>query len=109
MSKKEKENQVQAALGTMKRQMFVSADWKDIVGLLDDFEKALENFGLFMYDDPDMEGSDHYAFVISNEQLTDDQINKLCGCEDDNLDDECDGCEHAAVCKADKNGKCLKY
>ena len=106
----EKEKQIQDALGTMKRQMFVQADWKDTEGLIDGFEKALENFGLFMYSDPEMDGSDEYAFVISNEQLTESQISKLCGCDDDpdDPDDECNGCEHFAVCTADKGGKGLK-
>lgn len=77
----EKEKEIQQALGTMKRQMFVQADWKDINRLIEGFEEALENFGLFMYDDPDMEGGDEYAFIISNERLTDKQIAKLCKCE----------------------------
>ena len=70
-----KEKRIQNALGTMQRQMFVSADWKDTDGLLDDFIKALENFGLFIYADPDVD--DIYSFIISNEKLTDEQVNKF--------------------------------
>lgn len=71
----EKEKQIQSALGTIERQMFVSADWKDTEGLINDFKKALENFGLFMYRDPDAD--DIHSFIISNEKLTDKQIEKL--------------------------------
>lgn len=78
-----KEKQIQRALGTMESQMFVSADWKDINRLINEFEKALKNFGLFMYDDPDMDGTDMYAFVISNEKLTDAQVTKLCKDDDE--------------------------
>lgn len=84
----EKEKEVQQALGTIERQMFVSADWKDINGLIEGFEKALENFGLFMYDHPDMEGGDEYAFIISNEKLTDEQIAELCECDEDEEDED---------------------
>ncbi len=73
-----KEKQIQNALGTMESQMFVSADWKDINGLISEFKKALKNFGLFIYDDPEYLGTDMYAFVISNEKLTDAQVAKLC-------------------------------
>ena len=58
----EKEIEIQSALGTMERQMFVSADWKDTEGLIDDFEKALKNFGLFMYRDRDAD--DIHNFII---------------------------------------------
>ena len=83
-----KEIEIQNALGTMKKQMFISADWSDIEGLVDEFEKALKNFGLFMYNDPGFEGTDCYGFVISNETLTDEQIAKLCACEDEEEKDE---------------------
>ena len=83
----EKEKQVQGALGTMERQIFVQADWKDIDGLLTGFEKALENFGLFMYEDPNWEGTDQYGFVVSNEKLTDEQVRKLC-IEDEDEEEE---------------------
>lgn len=76
-----KKIEIQSALGTMERQMFVAADWKDIDGLIDEFKKALKNFGLFMYDDPDFEGTDCYGFIISNEKLIDEQIKKLCTLE----------------------------
>ena len=84
----EKEKQIQQALGTMKRQMFVQARWKDINGLLEGLEKALENFGLFLYDHPDMEGSDECTFIISNEELTDKQVAELCACGEDEDDKE---------------------
>ena len=78
-----KEIEIQSALGTMEKQMFVSADWKDIEGLIESFTEVLKNFGLFIYDDPWFEGTDSYGFVVSNETLTDEQIAKLCACEDE--------------------------
>ena len=79
----EKEKQMQSALGTMDRQMFIQADWKDVNGLIEGFIEALENFGLFIYEHPDMEGSDTYGFIVSNEKLNGKQINKLCDEDDD--------------------------
>ena len=78
-----KEFEIQLALGTMKPQMFVQTDWKDTARLIEEFIEAIENFGLFVYDDPDAQGSDSYGFIISHEQLTDAQINTLC--ENDDL------------------------
>jgi len=83
----EKEKAIQGALGTMERQKFVHADWKDMNGLIEGFTEALENFGLFIYDDPECEGSDMYGFVVSNEQLTDKQVAKLCEFEEDDEED----------------------
>ena len=71
----EQEKKVQGALGTMHRQMFVSSDWKDTEALIDDFEKALKNFGLYMYIDPDAD--DIYSIIVSNEKLTAKQADKL--------------------------------
>ncbi|KKL77043.1 hypothetical protein LCGC14_2038850 [marine sediment metagenome] len=93
----EKEKQVQGALGTMERQKFVIADWKDIEGLIEGFTEALENFGLFIYEHPEAEDTDTYGFIVSNEQLTEEQINKLCEVDETNDGDfgsaECNGCE----------------
>lgn len=50
------------------------ADWKDINGMIEEFEKALTALGLHIYDDPVMEGSDTYGFYISNQELTPEQI-----------------------------------
>ena len=72
----EKEKQVQKALGTMKRQVFVMNDYMD--GFVGSIQDALENFGLFIYADPTVNSTDVYGFVISNEKLTDEQIEKMC-------------------------------
>ena len=75
----EKEKRIQNALGTMKRQKFIIARWGDIDGYLDGLKEALENFGLFIYpdcnplDDPGVLG-----VIISNEELTDTQVEQLC-------------------------------
>ncbi|MEA3339251.1 MAG: hypothetical protein U9R15_04735 [Chloroflexota bacterium] len=72
MTKKEKQ---------IDNQEFVYADWKDTNGLIDNFEKAIENFGLFMYDNPECSDSDTYGFIISNKRLTKKQVIKLCEIE----------------------------
>ena len=77
----EKEKQIQQALGTRERQKFVSADFKDTDALVTDFREAIEHFGLFMYEDPEMEGGDMYMFVISDEELTQKQLEILCDTE----------------------------
>ncbi len=67
MSDKEKENQVQEAIGTMKRQMYIACgSGTDLEELFDGFRQAIQNFGLFMYNDP---SNELYAFIISNENL----------------------------------------
>ena len=76
--KSEKEKTIQEALGTYKRQMFVSADWKDPDALVIGFHEACKNFGLHMYYDPEYQGSDTYGIVISDCKLTTKQLNKLC-------------------------------
>ena len=73
----EKEKKVQNALGTMKSHVFVNADYKDMVGLIEEIEEQLENFGLFVYDDPAMEGSDMYGLIISNQKLSEKKLQDL--------------------------------
>ena len=75
MTKKEK--QIQSALGTMKRQVRVSADLSDVDGIIGEFKEALKNFGLFVYKDPNWEGTSEVELIISNEKLTDGQIEKM--------------------------------
>lgn len=53
---------------------FVVADWKDIDGLIESFEEALKEFGIHMYQDPTLEGSDTYGFLLSSVEMTDEEI-----------------------------------
>lgn len=71
---------------------FVSADWKDTDELINGFKDSITHFGLFVYDDPAMEGSDQFGFVVSKVQLTDEQLEKLCGLDidDDDFDEDFD-------------------
>ena len=76
MSDKEKENQVQEAIGTMKRQMYIACgSGTDLEELFDGFRQAIQNFGLFMYNDP---SNELYAFIISNEKLSPKQVKEFC-------------------------------
>lgn len=74
----ENEKKVQEALGTRKRYQFVSADWKDIDGLADDFIAACRHFGLYVYADPAYEGTDAYGYIVSEKELTDKQVREIC-------------------------------
>lgn len=56
---------------------FVHADWKDMIGLIERFEKAIEHFGLFFYDDPQTEGSDTFGFIISDKELNVGELQQL--------------------------------
>lgn len=53
----------------------VSADWKDIDGLSNEFSKAVSLIGGYCYEDPTLEGSDMYGFIVSNKPLTEEEIN----------------------------------
>lgn len=71
----EKEKQIQEALGTRARIQFISYDWKE--SPIKEFERALKAFGIYMYPDPCFEGTDTYAFILSEKKLTKKQIEKL--------------------------------
>jgi hypothetical protein len=53
---------------------YVGADWKDMDGLVDNFKKALSKFGIYVYNDPVMEGSSDYGFILSKTKLTKAQV-----------------------------------
>ena len=56
----------------------VSADWKDIEGLATSYNEALTEFGISVIDHPDFEGSDTYAFILSNRPLTAEEVKAEC-------------------------------
>jgi len=56
---------------------FVYADWKDMNGLINGFEKAIEHFGLFIYEDPQTEGTDTYGFIITDKELNVGELQQL--------------------------------
>jgi len=75
LSKLSKEElKLQQALGTKEQYCFISADWKDIDGLADGFIKACENFGVYVYEDPNYEGTDCYGYIITDHEMTDEEI-----------------------------------
>lgn len=77
----DKEKKVQNALGTMKSQMFLLIE-HDTDGIVDDLREALENFGLYIYEDPAYLRDLESYLIISNEKLTDRQIDIICLDED---------------------------
>jgi len=54
-----------------------AADYKDTEELIDGFKEALTRFGIKVYDDPNCEGTDTYGFLLSNEELTEDEVKTL--------------------------------
>ena len=74
----EKEAQVQQAIGTRQRQVFIHTDWKNADNLFGGFVKACKNFGLFLYNNPVYKGSNSYGFVMPDQELTDEQLEKIC-------------------------------
>jgi hypothetical protein len=54
----------------------ISWDWKAGPDF-DELNEALEPFGLRAYEDPSTEGSDSFGFIISNENLTRDQLRAI--------------------------------
>ena len=54
-----------------------AADYKDTEELIDGFKEALARFGIKVYDDPNCEGTDTYGFLLSNEELTDEEVKEL--------------------------------
>ena len=55
----------------------VSADCIDAEEVIEGFKDALEKFGIKVYDDPTCDGTDSYGFLLSNEELTKDEIKSL--------------------------------
>ena len=49
-------------------------DWKG--SGIPEFKKAIKAFGLHLYTDPTMDGSDMYGFILSDQKLTKKQIKK---------------------------------
>ena len=60
----------------------VSADYKDIDGLSNEFSNAINLIGGYCYEDPALEGSDTYGFIVSNKPLTEEEINNYYNIEE---------------------------
>ena len=67
----------------MSKASFIGWDWKSRPSF-EELEEALEEFGIFVYIDPMSEGSDHYGYIFSDEELTDSEVveksNEYHGC-----------------------------
>lgn len=65
---------------------FINFDWKSQPSPKE-WQAALAPFGVFVYQDPDCEGSDSYGYIFSNKKLTREEIaeatSKHYGYEDD--------------------------
>lgn len=55
----------------------VQADYKDVDSLLIGLAEQLKAFGVHLRDQPDSEGTDEYMLVLSNKQLTRDELRKV--------------------------------
>lgn len=53
---------------------FVAADWEDTESLIQDLIDALETFGVHMYPDPNIDGGDTYGFILSKEEMSEDDL-----------------------------------
>jgi len=48
-------------------------DWKEAPSV-EQFQRALEPFGVYVYEDPTSIGSDGYGFIFSDEELSDEEL-----------------------------------
>lgn len=53
---------------------FASADYKDAAGLAEEVQKAMNNLGIFCYEDPNMEGSDIIGLIFSKRSLSEEEL-----------------------------------
>ena len=54
----------------------ISWDWKHCPDL-EELQEALESLGVFVYEDPVMDGSDQYGYIFSNENLTKEELEEI--------------------------------
>lgn len=55
----------------------ITADWKDMEGMVKQIKSALKKFGINVYDDPLAKGSDTYSFYLTKEKLSKAQLDEL--------------------------------
>jgi hypothetical protein len=56
---------------------FVSSDWKDFEGFVDELKEELAKLGLHVYDDPVHVGSDDVGIMISDTKLSDLAVEEI--------------------------------
>jgi hypothetical protein len=61
---------------TNKKYSVITYDWKDSPSL-EQLQSALEPFGVLVYEDPSVAGSDSYGFVFSNKKLTNQDLEEI--------------------------------
>lgn len=54
----------------------ISWDWKESP-TLDELNKSLNKLGVFVYEDPSLDGSDSLGYIFSNKKLTDKELNEI--------------------------------
>jgi len=52
-------------------------DNRDVEGAIESFKEALARFNIFLYEDPEFEGSDMYGFFLSKEKMTKSNVNQI--------------------------------
>lgn len=58
-----------------KSQVFLNWDWKESPDL--DKLAKLKDLGVFVYEDPALEGSDSFGFIFSNKELTKKEVKDI--------------------------------
>lgn len=53
-----------------------SFDWKEAASV-EELQEALKPFGIHVYDDPMLDGTDSYGFVFSDHKLSKAELNKI--------------------------------
>lgn len=59
----------------MQDKICIQWDWKESPDL--EKLKKMEELGVFVYEDPTMDGSDSYSFIFSTKKLTPDEIKEF--------------------------------
>lgn len=58
----------------MKDVQVIVHDWKETDNLITSLIETMRYFGLYVYDDPKLVGTDSFGYIISNIELTEDEI-----------------------------------
>ena len=57
---------------------FISADYKDIDGLIDEFKKAIEKlFKGYVYEAPSTQGSDTFGFFVTKRKFSNKELTQV--------------------------------
>ena len=69
-------------------QKLIISDWKDTEGFFEELQSVLREMGVHMYSDPRSEGSDDIAYIVSDAELSEDEIDEVSKAWWGDFDDE---------------------